>query len=100
MTTRDIIEDRGVTDVLHFTTSDGLLGMLAAPFPQLLPRAQLAETKHLEYIIKYNSPTRVDTEWFNYNSLSISEVNRFFFGCSFKKHPDAFWAVLEFSADI
>lgn len=100
MTIREILSDKKITKILHFTTSDGLLGMLAGVPPQLLPRAQLAESAHLEFILKLNAPTRTDTDWFGYNSLSISEINPFFFKYSLRNHPEACWVVLEFSEEI
>lgn len=100
MTVAEIIKVRGLSRVLHFTTSDGLLGMLADPPPRLLPRAKLAENLHLEFILRLNAPTRTDIDWFEYSSLSISEVNRYFFKYSLGNHPDAFWVVLEFSEEI
>lgn len=100
MTIQEIIEARNIRQILHFTTSDGLLGMLAGQPPSLLPRAQLSQESHLEFILTLNSPIRKDEEWTTYNSLSITRINRYFFKYSLRNHPNAYWAILAFSPEI
>lgn len=100
MTIQEIIEARNIRQILHFTTSDGLLGMLAGQPPSLLPRAQLSQERHLEFILTVNSPIRKDEEWTSYNSLSITRINRYFFKYSLRNHPNAYWAILAFSPEI
>lgn len=100
MTIQEIITARGISKVLHFTTSNGLLGMLAGNPPCLLPRAQLREQDHLEFIMKLNAPTRQDTEWLDYSSLSIERINKYFFRYSAGIHPNVFWVILAFSPCI
>lgn len=100
MTIQEIIATRGISKVLHFTTSNGLLGMLAGKPPSLLPRAQVKGQEHLEFIMSLNAPIRKDTAWLNYSSLSIERINKYFFKYSSDIHPDTFWVILAFSPQI
>ena len=94
-------KNRGIDRIVHFTTDSGALGILAAQ--ALVPRAQLAQTELLEYIIHNNCEIRKDPQWTNYNSLSISAINTRFFEYSRKKHSEnrsAWWCVFSFSVSI
>jgi hypothetical protein len=100
MTILDLANERGVSEILHFTTNKGLLGIL---YTRLLrSRERLAEDQRLEHILKLNSPTRKDTEWLDYVNLSVSRINTWFFSCSGRRHAnhDMWWAVLAFSPEI
>lgn len=100
MNINEIIVTRGIERILHFTTSDGFLGTLATTPNALLPRAMLENNALLEFILKLNAPTRTDTDWFSYNSLSITDINPSFFKYSKQIHNGATWIILEFSPDI
>ena len=86
MTISDIIEDRRIAEVLHFTTNTGLLGMLASG--GILSRARLPKEKYLEHVYRPNAEIRRDPEWFDYVSLSISRLNWEFFGHASRWHRD------------
>lgn len=73
----DLIQARGITEVLHFTTNNGVLGMLATG--ALKSRALLSEDEYVEHIFRPNARIRRDPEWVGHVSLSISQVNGSFF---------------------
>jgi hypothetical protein len=93
--------DREITEVLHFTTNKGLLGILASG--ALRSRDRLEEDKYIEHIFAPNCQNRLkDAEWTDYVSLSISRVNGRMLGVSEEWHSseDIWWAVLAFDASI
>ena len=102
MKIQEIIENRGIEEVLHFTTNKGLTGILATN--ALKARTHLPEDKYLEYIYKYNCPDRSrDKEWWEYINLSITSVNRRLFNISSGKWhagDDGWWCVLSFAPEI
>ncbi|MRH92781.1 DUF4433 domain-containing protein [Nocardia sp. SYP-A9097] len=95
-----LVHERGVSEVLHFTTNHGLIGILATS--QLSCRDQLDEDKYLENIKLANCTVRKDPEWTGYVNMSISVVNNEMLGTSQNWHRtgDVWWAVLSFTADI
>lgn len=94
--------ERGIKRVLHFTTSNGLVGILDSQ--QLLSHAQLPKEKRLEHIIQINCPDRSrDIGWHNFVNLSISRVNGSFFSIARNRwhaSKDIYWCVLGFDSDI
>lgn len=94
MTVEQILKDRGINELVHFTTSTGLLGILSTQ--SLLPRSHLAAEQALEYILKHNAPFRSDPSWLRYINLSITKINQVFFDHSGRLHRDSgvFWVVL------
>ncbi|MFT7840689.1 DarT ssDNA thymidine ADP-ribosyltransferase family protein [Saccharothrix sp. BKS2] len=92
---------RGVTDVLHFTTNHGLLGIAASA--AVLCRDELDEDKYLEHIYTPNCATRSrDAQWTGYINLSITEINGHMFGSSERWHPEdgLWWTILAFDVEI
>ncbi len=92
---------RGVTEILHFTTDSGAIGVLKTR--ALIPRAQLPKEEQLEYILKPNCDVRKDAPWTNHNSLSVSKINTQFFRFSQREHgvsKDLWWCILAFHPDI
>lgn len=101
MTISSIIRNRGIKEILHFTTNEGLLGILHTRF--LKSRERLPEDKRLEYIFKPNAVWRKDPLWLDYINLSISRINAKFFEIASKKwHKarDIWWCVLSFDPII
>ncbi|CAM3050126.1 DarT ssDNA thymidine ADP-ribosyltransferase family protein [Vibrio diazotrophicus] len=100
MTIEEIIEERGIEEVLHFTTNHGLVGICS--LNKLVSRDQLPKEKALEHIIKYNSKFRSDSQWTSYVNLSISRINTSFFGYSQTWHREEydFWVIFAFDAQI
>jgi hypothetical protein len=97
----DIIENRKIEEVLHFTTNHGLVGIFSVG--KILSRDQLSTEKTLEYVIKYNSKFRSDdSRWIPYVNLSVSRINYSFFGYSQTWHRDRndFWVILAFNSEI
>jgi hypothetical protein len=95
------ISERNIQEVLHFTTSKGLLGILYTR--KVLPRSLLPDEKHVEHIYTPNALTRRDPDWTEYVNLSISRINSRFFNISSQQwHQDEelWWCVLSFSPVI
>ncbi|WP_025822354.1 DarT ssDNA thymidine ADP-ribosyltransferase family protein [Shewanella marina] len=98
----DEVNQRDITEVLHFTTNSGFLGMLAQS--QVLPNSKLHKEDTLAFIFKQNSESRKEKnpKWLDYINLSVSKLNYEFFGYSQYIHRgvDMFWVVLSFSTEI
>lgn len=95
----DIIEGRGITGLYHFTTNNGILGVLASQ--AILSREGLPRESYLEFIVKVNSAQRKDSpRWLRYVNLSISRVNSEFFSQCTWWHNDVWWCVLEICPEI
>ncbi len=56
MSISEIVKARGITEVIHFTTNHGMLGILVTN--ALLPNSKLKEEDTLAFIFKQNSETR------------------------------------------
>ena len=93
-------KDRGIRDVVHFTTHRGVIGILAAN--ALKSRARLEDDKYLEHVYHPNVPVRKDPEWEDYVSLSISRINDWMFDSSNRWHvrDNNPWVVLSFSPEV
>lgn len=101
MSVDQIVRERGITEVLHFTTNKGCLGVLATR--ALKARRRLSEAEALEFILQINAEDRSrDTEWHDYVNLSISRINAHFFKTSDFKHrgEDLWWCILSFCPEI
>jgi hypothetical protein len=96
----NIINDREIRSLYHFTTNNGVLGILASK--GIFSRKSLPEENYLEYIVKYNSADRkYDKAWLSYVNLSISRVNsEFFLQCNKWHNNDVWWCVLEIDPKI
>jgi hypothetical protein len=94
MSIAEVARDKEVTEVLHFTTNLGLLGMLAKG--AILSREQLPEDEYLEHVYRPNADVRRDGPWIDYVNLSISRINAEFFGHSKRWHEaeDVWWCVV------
>lgn len=102
------IEERGITEVLHFTTNRGLTGALASR--SLLSRPLLRENQLLRHVLQYNASERPEEsvyfdkseDWVRFVNLSISEINRRFLDVSRNWHTDddVWWCILSFDAQI
>lgn len=102
MTISEEVKKRDITEVLHFTTNAGFLGMLAQD--QVLPNSKLHKENTLAFIFKQNSESRKEKnpKWLDYVNLSISRLNHEFFGYSqyIHRNTEMFWIVLSFSSKI
>ncbi|MDN2667471.1 DarT ssDNA thymidine ADP-ribosyltransferase family protein [Vibrio sp. 14N.309.X.WAT.E.F5] len=97
-----LVEAKEITEILHFTTNTGFLGMLSQK--QVLPNSKLHQEDTLEFIFQQNSQSRREknAKWLDYINLSISKLNHEFFGYSqyIHRHKDMYWVVLSFSPQI
>lgn len=96
-----IVRERGITELLHFTTNKGCLGVLATR--ALKPRQRLSQEEALEFILQVNAEDRSrDVEWHDFVNLSISRINAHFFRTSDLKHrdKDLWWCILSFRPEI
>ncbi|AGB22164.1 hypothetical protein Mycsm_01774 [Mycobacterium sp. JS623] len=99
-----LIAERGITEVLHFTTApNGLVGVCATG--AVLSRDRLEEEKYIEHIYAPNCASRLkDSAWTDYVNLSISQVNKYMLDKSSKDwHPPEtgmWWTVLSFDPMI
>jgi len=108
MTIQDIIDERGIREVLHFTTHRGLVGTLASQ--ALKSRYRLPEDQYLQHILHVNAAVRPEASaffdksdnWLDYVNLSISEINRRYFEVSERWHAagDVWWSILAFDPAI
>lgn len=96
----EIVERRGIEEVLHFTTNRGLTGSLAEG--AVLSRQRLPESKYLEHVYRPNASVRKDQAWLDYVNLSISRINTDFFEQSSRWHADrdVWWCAFSFDPVI
>lgn len=98
----NLIQERGIEEVLHFTTSNGLIGILTSGY--LLAHSELPDEKNLTHITQLNCPDRSrDIDYHHYVNLSISRVNSSFFSIARNKWhatKDLYWCILSFGAEI
>ncbi|MDL4774543.1 DarT ssDNA thymidine ADP-ribosyltransferase family protein [Actinomadura xylanilytica] len=96
----DLARSYGVTDLVHFTTSRGVVGILARR--AVLSRAGLTEDDYLEHVYRPNANVRKDCDWLGYVNLSVSRINDWMFGSSVRWHVTerASWVVLSFGAEV
>lgn len=109
MTLAGEIRQRQVTEVLHFTTQRGIVGVLATR--ELQSRFRLPQDKYLEHVLHVNAATRPESaavfdktqNWLDYVNLSVSEINRRYLEVSQRWHRNAshiWWGILAFDAEI
>jgi hypothetical protein len=98
VTIEQIIQERQISEILHFTTSDGLTGILHER--QVKARAFLKDDETLAFILKLNTQKNYDPDWKQFVNLSISRINHSLFGYSKHWHPDARWRILAFDPVI
>lgn len=94
MTIDEIIAEKGIDELLHFTTNEGLLGILASGV--ILSRERLPEEKYLEHVYSPNAVIRRDLAWLDYVNLSISRINEVFFRTAARWHRsrDVWWCAI------
>jgi hypothetical protein len=99
MIIRDIVKNRHIREVLHFTTNKGFIGIIDSKMVKA--RSFLQEDQRLEFILELNTPFVLDHGWENYVNCSISRINCILFDRSkMKWHQNARWRVLSFDPDI
>lgn len=102
MSIADVIGQRGIKELLHFTTNHGALGILASK--ALKSRAKLGADPQLEKIFFPNAENRSrDAHWLDYVNLSVSQINESFFSISannWHKDRDFWWAIFSVCPDV
>lgn len=100
MSVKEIIQQRGIEEVVHFTTNRGLAGILYSK--AIKSRERLREEEKLEFIFSPNADTRKDVVWLDYVNLSISSINSRFFEASERWHrpEDIWWCVLSLDPEV
>ncbi len=96
----DAAMERNVSQVVHFTTVKGAIGILASG--AVKSRLQLPKEKYLEHVYQPNAQFRKDVAWLDYVNLSISRINDWMFGTSVRWHfdNDNPWVVLAFDPEL
>lgn len=93
--------ERGITDVVHFTTVTGAVGILASG--AVKSRRRLSTEQYLEHIYKPNAVNRRgDAAWHDYVNLSFSLINDWMFDSSRRWHVQdgVSWVLLSFGPEI
>jgi hypothetical protein len=101
MSIDEFAESNGISEILHFTTSTGFLGICASQL--VLSRKRLPENQYVEHIYRPNTPIVRDVEHIDYVNLSITQINSRLFNFSankWHKHERLFWCILSFSPEI
>lgn len=97
----DIIQQRGLSEVLHFTKNAGLTGVLFKK--SLRSRHRLVRDNELKYTFTPTAKYRKDQNYLDYVNLSLSEINSEFYNVAAKKWfqgDDLWWCILAFSPEI
>jgi hypothetical protein len=89
--------DRGVTEILHFTTDKGVMGFLVKG--ALLSRQGVGSDPELSFIFLNVWPLKVP-EWADHISLSVTRINRSLIDRAEANLPDHWWAILSFDPEI
>lgn len=94
MSVQEVIESRHIEEVMHFTWHGGLLGVLHSRFVK--SRKRLPNVEELAFLYEPNAQNRTDVRWLDYVNLSISRINREFFGhsCRWRRDQDLWWCIL------
>jgi hypothetical protein len=97
MSLAEVIAERGIGEVVHFTTNHGCLGTLYTG--TLLSRARLQDDEMVRYLFAANAELRRDKAFLDHISLSLEHINTEFYRVSANKwHRDEpiFWCILAF----
>lgn len=102
MSVSDLIETRGITEILHYTTNSGLTGMIAQQ--AIKCRNLLTKEKYLEHIYKQSCPDRSrDKDYHGYVNLSISKINARLFNIAsgnWHNDIDGWWCIVSIKPEV
>lgn len=101
MSVASLVGERGINEVVHFTTNPGCLGTLYTK--SLLSRARLQDDEMVKFLFEANAELRRDKDYLDHISLSLEHINSQFYGVSANKwHRDdpIFWCILAFDPVI
>jgi hypothetical protein len=94
-------QERGIEEVLHFTTNRGLIGVLSRG--KVYSRDHLNQDDYLDSVKLLNCATRErDKAWTGYVNMSLTTVNKSMLNTSEGWHrlDNIWWAVLSFNVEI
>ncbi|HVD41097.1 MAG TPA: DarT ssDNA thymidine ADP-ribosyltransferase family protein [Solirubrobacterales bacterium] len=96
----DIVSRREISEIVHFTTNKGLVGIFGVG--AVLSRERLKKEDYLEYVYHPNASTRKDEDWLGHVNLSISKINTKYFDHSTRTHAhtDVWWCALAFDPEM
>ena len=96
----DAAKKRGITDIVHFTTTNDMIGILASGVAQ--SRKRVRENEQVKPVFTPNAPFRKDVKWLDYVNLSIQRINNWMFVTSEyrRRNEEVFWVVLSFRPEI
>jgi hypothetical protein len=95
------INNREVSELVHFTTNHGILGALYTKYVK--SRQRLEGDRLVEHLFKPNSKFRKDIAYLDYVSLSVENINRHYYRISsgsWHSNEDIFWAIMSFDPEI
>lgn len=108
MSIKNLIAEKEIEEVLHFTTNNGIVGILATGY--LRSRFSLSEDQLLQHILFPNAAIRPEESsyfdksenWLDYVNLSVSEINSRYFQVSGRWHDtkNVWWGILVFDPVI
>lgn len=91
--------ERGISSIVHFTTTSGLLGILASG--AVKNRQDLPVDELVQYVYEPNAvDRRLDKRWHSYVNLSVTAINLRMFNYSRREHPGVEWVILNFGPEI
>ncbi len=97
MSIEDILVERKITEVVHFTTSHGCCGTLYTKLLQ--SRKRLENDELVRYLFEPNATFRKDSAYIDHVSLSIEHINHQFYNTSsssWHRNEKIFWCILSF----
>lgn len=97
MTVSERARERGVTEILHYTSDRGVMGSVMKG--ALLSRQRVEADPDVAFIFE-GIWDRKDHAWLDYISLSVARTNLDLFRRSRAHFPDRWWAVMSFSPEI
>jgi hypothetical protein len=98
MTVAEVARSRGISEVLHYTSSKGVMGSVIVD--ALLARQQVEQNESVRFIYEGVWERSRDIDWIDYISMSLTEINSDLFARSRRNHPDWWWAVMSFPPGI
>ena len=88
---------REVTELVHYTTSPGIMGTLMTG--RLLSRKRLEGNEEIAFVREAIWPTRLP-KWDDHISLSITRINKDLHDRSRQHYPEHWWGILSFATSI
>lgn len=97
MSAIEAAREREVVELVHYTTSPGIMGTLRTG--RLLSRKRLEGNEDIAFVREAIWPTRL-YKWDDHISLSISRINKELHDRSRRRYPEHWWGILSFSTSL